>query len=481
MGQEGNDVAVVGSEEAAVRKLSGIDADMLYGETPTWHMHIGALTILDPSTMPGGFDYEGARRQVAALAADVLPLRERLLEVPFGLDRPSWVDDPGFDVDAHLHRAALPPPGGSHELAELAGALASVKLDRSRPLWEMWFIEGLEHGYVAVLTKIHHACADGVGGALLMGQMLTIEPRPAPSEMPPPSPGETIPSGVRMLAGVVPSFATLPLRVVRTLGRTATSAWRLARRPRSDSDVPAALPFRAPHTVLNHPVTSRRSVAFADLPLADVKAVSHAFDATVNDVVLALCGGALRRYLAGREELPDAPLVATVPVSVRTEETFTSFGNMVSGWFANLATDVDDPAARLLVIRDAARSAKRMYESGVEDVVMDWADLPAPALWAAAVRLYVWSHLSERFPPIFNLLVSNVPGPPMQLYAGEARVVAVYPFGPVLDSIGLNITVLSCGATIDFGIMTCPELVGDVWSLADGFHEALVELVKAAG
>jgi len=463
-----------------VRKLSGIDADMLYGEMPAWHMHVGGLIVLDPSTVPGGFDHEAARREVAVLAAGVAPLRERLLEVPFGLDRPSWVDDPSFDVDAHLHRVAVPSPGGAHELAELAGVLLSTKLDRSRPLWEMWFIEGLEHGYVAILAKIHHACADGMGGALLMGQLLTIEPRPAPSEMPPPSPGETIPSAVRLLAGVVPSFASLPVRMARTLGRTATSAWKLARRPRSDSGVPPALPFTAPHTVLNHPVTSRRSFAFAGVPLADVKAVAHAFDATVNDVVLALCGGALRRYLAARDELPDTPLIAAVPVSVRTEETFASFGNMVSGWFANLATDVDDPGARVLVIRDAARSAKRMYESGVEDVVMDWADLPAPALWAAGVRFYEWSRLSERLPPLFNLLVSNVPGPPMQLFAGEARVVAVYPFGPVLDSIGLNITVLSYRDSIGFGLMTCPELVPDVWSLADGLHEALAELVKAA-
>jgi diacylglycerol O-acyltransferase len=464
-----------------VRKLSGIDADMLYGETPAWHMHIGGLMVLDPSTVVGGFDFDAARRLVAALAADLPPLRERLLEVPFGLDRPSWVDDPAFDLDAHLHRVALPPPGGPHELATLSGLLASTKLDRSRPLWEMWFIEGLEHGCVAILAKIHHACADGVGGALLMGRLLTIEPRPAPTEMPPPSAGETIPSGVRMLAGTVPSLATLPLRATRTFGRTATSAWKLARRPRAEEgEVPPAMPFRAPNTSLNHPVTSRRSVAFADLPFADVKGVSHAFGATVNDVVLALCAGALRRYLAARDELPGTPLVAAVPVSVRTEDTFASLGNMVSGWFANLATDVDEPVKRLLVIRDAARSAKRLHESGVEDVVMDWADLPAPALWAAAVRLYVWSRFSERLPPIFNVLISNVPGPPMPLYAGEARVIAVYPFGPVLDAIGLNITVLSYGDSIDFGIMTCPELVSDVWSLAGGIHESLAELVKAA-
>ena len=359
--------------EGTVRKLSGIDADMLYGETPTWHMHIGGLMVLDPSTMVGGFDFDAARRLVALLAADLAPLRERLLEVPFGLDRPSWVDDPALDLDAHLHRIALPPPGGSRELAMLAGALASTKLDRSRPLWEMWFIEGLAHGYVAILAKIHHACADGVGGALLMGRLLTIEPRPAPTEMPPPSTGETIPSGVRMLAGAVPSLATLPLRTARTLGRTATSAWNLARRPRAEGEVPSAMPFRSPHTSLNHPVTSRRSVAFTDVPLADAKGVSHAFSATLNDVVLALCAGALRRYLAGRANYPAPRSSRPYPSRCADEDAVASFGNMVSGWFADLATDVDDPVERVLAIRDAAPTAKRLYESGAEDVVMDWA------------------------------------------------------------------------------------------------------------
>ncbi len=463
-----------------MRRLNGIDADMIYAETPTWHMHIGGLMVLDPSGAPAGSDFDGARRLIAGLAAELAPLRERLVEVPLGLDRPRWVQDPAFDLDSHLHRVTLPSPGGSRELGALVSEFAGTKLDRSRPLWEMWFIEGLEHGYVAILTKVHHACADGTGGALLMGRFLTTEPRPAPSEMSSVSTSEASPSDLQLLIEAVPHLAALPVRTAQTLARTATAIWRTARRPRESEGAPAAKPFSAPRTSFNRPVGVERSVAFTELPLADVEAVRQAFGATVNDVVLAVCAGALRLYLAARDELPDAPLVAAVPVSVRTAQEFASFGNMVSGWFANLATDVEDPATRLRDIRDAARSAKRVFESGAEDVVMDWARLPIPALWAAAAPLYASSPLTERLPPIFNVLISNVPGPPIPLYAGEARVVSVFPFGPVLDVIGLNLTVLSYVDSIEVGIMTCPELVPEVWSLTDYLRESLAELVEAA-
>lgn len=459
-----------------MRRLSGIDADMLYGETPNWHMHVGGLMILDPSTAPTGFGLDDLTRLVSSVAAAVAPLRERLVEVPFGLDRPRWVQDPDFDPTAHVHRLELPTPGGPEELARLVSTLEGIKLDRTRPLWEMWLIEGLAGGRLAILAKIHHACADGVGGALLIGRLFTSDPLPPPAEQPSLPPGEPIPSDFGLLAGAAGSLGSLPVQFARTWGRTARSAYRFARRPRAADETPPARPFDAPPTVLNRPVSSRRTVAFVSLPLSEVKVVKNAFDARVNDVVLALCGGALRRYLAERDALPDAPLVAAVPVSVRTEEGMSTFGNMVSGWFAKLATDIEDPVDRLRVVRDGARGAKGVYESGVEDVVIDWANLAIPALWAAGVRLYIRSHLSERLPPIFNLLISNVRGPAAPLFAAEARVEAFVPLGPVLDTIGLNITVLSYCDELHFGIVGCAELVPDPWALVSGLRASLDEL-----
>ncbi len=463
-----------------MRRLSGIDSDMLYGETPTWHMHIGGVMILDPPDAPGSFGFDELKQLLATQVERVPPLRERLVEVPFGLGRPSWISDPAFDLDAHLHAAVLPAPGGRRELAGLVGAIAGSKLDRTRPLWEMWFVEGLADGRVAIVAKIHHACADGVGSSLLMGQMFTIEPHALPAELVPPPEGEPIPSSARMLRDAGGQLLSTPLHAARAIGKTVTAIGKLASRSREHVPTRTAAPFRAPRTSFNRPVTANRVVGLASLPLREVTAVKEAFGATMNDVVLTICGGALRRYLDALGELPDASLIAAVPVSVRDEEHLGAFGNMVSGWFANLATDLRDPVERLNAVRDAARGAKQIHETGIENVVMDWADLPAPAFWSAGVRLYMRSHLSQRLPPIFNLLVSNVPGPSFALYAGPARLTNVFPLGPVLDTIGINITVLSYCGSVDFGILTCPELVPDVWSIVDGIEASHAELVAAS-
>lgn len=220
-------------------------------------------------------------------------------------------------------------------------------------------------------------------------------------------------------------------------------------------------------------------MAFCSVPLADAKTVREAFDATINDVVLAVCAGGLRRWLAGQGQLPDSPLVAAVPVSTRTAEQMDELGNRVSGWFATLATNIDDPVERLRLVRQGAADAKGLYESGIEDVVMDWADLPIPLVMTFGARLYAALNVSERMPPVFNLLVSNIRGADTLLYAGGAQVDAIYPLGPVLDSIGLNITVLSYRDSIDFAIVGCPDLSPDLWDLADALPAALAELVDA--
>jgi WS/DGAT/MGAT family acyltransferase len=460
-----------------MRRLSGIDSDMLYGETPTWHMHVGAVMILDPPDAPGSFGYDELKHLLATQVERVSPLSERLVEVPFHLGRPSWVSDPEFDLDAHLHATVLPAPGGLRELAELVGRIAGTKLDRTRAMWEMWFVEGLADGRVAIVAKIHHACADGVGSSLLLGQMFTTEPQGSPAELVPPHEGEPIPSSARMLEDAAAQLLATPVYAARAVGRTVTSIGKLAGRSSEEAPSRTAAPFSAPRTPFNHPVTANRVVGLASVPLREVKAVKEAFGATVNDVVLTICGGALRRYLDALGELPEASVIAAVPVSVRDEEHLGTFHNMVSGWFANLATDLSDPVERLEAVRDAAQGAKQVYETGIEDVVMDWADLPMPAFWSAGVRLYVRSHLSQRLPPIFNLLVSNVPGPSFALYAGPARLTNVFPLGPVLDTIGINITVLSYCDSVDFGIVTCPELVPDVWSLVEDIEASHAELV----
>ena len=462
-----------------MRRLSGIDADMIYGETPEWHLHVGALLVLDGSTAPDGFGFERLKARLEELIAEVRALRERVVEVPFGLDRPVWVEESTVDLDAHLRRVVVPSPGGDRELAGVVDDHLGDKLDRARPLWDMWFLEGLREGRVAVLARIHHAAVDGVGGALLLGRLFDAEPEPPRAAASPPAAGEQAPSPVALLGRAVPSIASIPLRATRALGTTASSWVTALRGSRSRRASTPALPFQGPRTSFNGPVTGRRSLAFVSVALDDVKAVREAFGVTVNDVVLAVCAGALRSYLRSRGELPTAPLVAAVPVSVRTQDELLAPGNLVSGMFTSLATDVDDPVQRLIAIRDSATSAKELYASGIEDAAMDWASVPPPVTMALGVRLYTWMRLAERISPVFNLLISDVPGPREPLYAAGARLVAVYPFGPVLDAIGVNVTVLSYTDSVGFGIMTCPDLVPDPWRLAEAVGPSLDELVQA--
>ncbi|HLM96529.1 MAG TPA: wax ester/triacylglycerol synthase family O-acyltransferase [Acidimicrobiales bacterium] len=464
-----------------LRRLNAIDADMLSAETPTWHLHVGGVMLLDASAVPGGLSFDTVKAGLAARVGQAAPLRERVVPVPLGLDRPLWVTDPAFDVDAHVRHVRLTPPGGRHELGEIVGEFAAMKLDRRRPLWEMWFVDGLDDGRVAVLTKVHHAAVDGVAAAFLMAQFLDTQPHPTvPRQATTPVPTERVPSQLELFLRGLGSMGYTPLRVARPLRRTVSSVRGILGLRHSRHLGSPATPFRGPRTSFNRPVTANRSFAFTAVPLADVKAIKNAFGTTVNDVVLALCTTALRRYLQRRDELPDTPLTAAVPVSTRTQGEMGSYGNRVSGLFAMLPTDVADPIERLRAVRGAAEVAKGLYASGVEDALMEWADVPPPVAIALGVRLFTWTHLAEKVPPIFNLLISNVPGSPVPLYLAGAPVAAIYPLGPVLDNIGLNITILSHVDQIDFGLVSCPELMPDLWDLADEIPDALAELISAA-
>lgn len=463
-----------------MRRLSGIDSDMFYGETASNHMHVSALMVLDPSTAPGGFGIDTWKRLIAGQVQALPPLREKLLEVPLRIDRPLWINDPHFHLDRHIRRIAVPAPGGSKELATLVGDLSSYKLDSSGPLWENWFIEGLEGDRVGLLFRIHHACVDGMASSLMLGQLLSIEPTtPIPPDSPwKPVSVEEVPSRRELLIHGLGSMALTPVRAIRTLKRTATSMKKMIGLRNANSWRSAALPFQAPRTSLNQPVTPRRSFCFTSVSLSEVKTIKNAFGVKVNDVIMALCSGALRHYLEKRGEVYAQPLIAAIPVSVRARDQAASFGNVVSGMFASLATHIDDPVERLLAIAQGARSAKEIFSYGLEDIVMEWAQVPSPATFALAARLSTWMHLSERLPPLYNLLISNVPGPPVPLYAGGARLTGCYPTGPLVGNVGLNITVLSYDDCVNFGIMSCPDIVPDLEPIRQGIGDALAELAE---
>ena len=463
-----------------MQRLSGLDATFLYLETPSLHMHVSMAAVFDPTTVPGGYSFDKVRTLVGDRLAQAPVFRRRLVQVPFRLDHPYWVEDPDFDIDYHMRRAALPAPGGMAELAEFVGDVCSRQLDRSKPLWEMYIVEGLAEGRIAVVTKIHHCTIDGVSGAELLGELFDLEaapaPRPAPDELPTAHPG--LPSDARLVAEAVVARATRPLRITGLAWKTG-KAFLDVRRVRQSTSGHAALPLTTPRTSLNAAITAHRRVEFSTISLDDVKRIKNACGTTVNDVVLAVCTGALRRYLLDGDELPEEPLVATVPVSV--QDTTVQSANKVSAMFVALPCALDDPVKRLLTIREGTKGAKEEHKALGAEVLLDWAEHATPNVFSAAARAYTRFRLAERHRPIHSLVISNVPGPDFPLYLGGAELVAGFPLGPVMDGAGLNITVMSYRGVLDWGFMACRETVPALRRLADYVPAALEELLEAAG
>jgi WS/DGAT/MGAT family acyltransferase len=459
--------------------MSGIDAAFLYGETPAWHMHVSAVMIADPSTAPNGWSVDRLKELTEQRLHLVPQFRWRLVEVPFGLDRPGWIEDPDFDIDAHIRRIGVPAPGGPEQVGNLIGDLVSLKLDRRKPLWEFWIIEGLEGGKVAILAKIHHALIDGVSGSELASVIMDLEPDPPPIE-PPTEPRvlEPVPNPVELVLKGVGHTMLTPYRAMRFANQSVRQGLKLFGFQRQETS--PAMPFQAPRTSFNTELTPHRRFAYRSVPLDDVRAIKKAFDVKVNDVVLAICAGTLRRYLESRGELPDAPLIAQVPVSLRTDDDKSEVGTKVGAMFASLATDIDDPAERLMAIHESTQGAKEMQRALAADKIMGISETAPPALISLAARMYTAASLDTITPPIMNLIISNVPGPPFPIYSAGAKLEAIYPMGPLIYGTGINVTVFSYLEKIDFGFMVCRDVVPDPWFIADGVQIALDELLEAA-
>lgn len=462
-----------------MERLSGIDAAFLYFEQPNMHMHVVATIVFDPTTVPGGYSFDKVREMIGSRLHLAKPLRRKLAPTPFNLHHPVWVEDEDFDLDYHVRRIGCPSPGSEEQLADIAGDIASRPLDRARPLWEVWVVEGLENGHVATVTKMHHCTIDGISGANMMVHFFDTEPEG--SEHPADDVdwrAERKPSDLELLGRALLARTQRPLRWVTVIPKTllAVTNFVLAKR-RTGLGMPA--PLRAPRTSFNVTITPHRKIAFTYLPLDDVKAVKRAFGTTVNDVVLAICAGALRRYLEARNEMPDKSLIAVVPVSVRADEQTGSGSNQVSAMFCSLATDIDDPVERLRQIHEANKGAKEEHKAIGADMLTQWGELAAPTTFSLAARVYAGLRLAERHPVVHNVVISNVPGPQFPLYFAGAKLVALYPLGPIFDGAALNITVLSYMDQLFFGLIGCREVV-QLWDIAAHIPEAFAELRKAA-
>jgi WS/DGAT/MGAT family acyltransferase len=480
-----------------MRQLTGLDAQFLALETPRQSGHVGALAVLDPSTRPNGrLELADVHNMLAERLPLLPPFRWRLKPVPLGLDYPYWIDDPDFDLEYHVREIGLAPPPTDAKLAEQVARIFSRPLDRARPLWELYLIHGLQDANVGLLTKIHHAAVDGLSGAEILSVILDLTPEgrepPPDDSRPDREPGdlEMLGRGLlgapRYLGRVVqglpstlpnleetPMFSDIP--GAKLVGRTTSRLTRALRR--RESRVLERTTLSRPRTSFNGFVSPHRRFAFGQLSLDEVKAVKNAYGYTVNDVVVAICAGAVRRWLVAHDELPDEPLVTQVPISVRTSEEQGTFGNRVGMMSVPLFTNEGDPVERLRLTHEALRAAKERHRALPAQLLQDATQFIPPAVFAQASR--VTFSLAATRKPVWNLVVSNVPGPQFPLYCVGAQMLAHYPVSVITDGMGLNITAMSYWGHLDFGIVADREQMRDVWKLIGWLQESLEELRPA--
>jgi WS/DGAT/MGAT family acyltransferase len=463
-----------------LKPLSGLDSLFLHLETAETPMHVGSLHLYElPEDYQGEF-YAKLKRHIAR-RLHLVPLFCRTLKtLPLAIANPVWVEDADVDLDYHVRRVRLPRPGTQAQVEACVARIHSTLMDRRRPLWEAHVIEGLQSGRVGLYVRVHHAVLDGAAGMALTGALL--DPTPVPRKVPRP------PHGKRA-DGDAPGIGALARAALRhdvaqyakLLGQLPDLAGLLAGTGKHARD-PAATPARrsrafGPRTPLNVSITGERRFAAVSLPQDEVKRVARAHDAKLNDVVLALCSGALRRHLSRHGGIPREPLIAGMPFSLRDSGN-TEYSTQATMTLVNLATDIVDPVQRLRAIRDAAGAIKSVASRAKSLIPTDTPSFGAPWVLGGLAALYGRSKLADLLPPVMNIVISNVPGPEVPLYAAGARMRTYWPLSIVEHGMGLNITVVSYCGMLDFGLVAASRAVPDMRPLVGALEEAHAELVQ---
>jgi len=519
------------------RRLGGIEALFLAAETESTLFHVASLLLLAPSESGRGVTdrTEVNPAELAALLGERFSseavLRQRVIEVPLGLHRPLLVEDPDFTVERHIHRVALAGPTPEAELEAVIGEIMSVPLDRGRPLWDVTIFEGLSDGGLAVLARAHHAIVDGLAGSALLesllsekvgssirgptttgptttgptttgptttgptttdsddrvarrarasgkeqGERVSQEPQPSDSV----GAGGGLPDGGELLWTALRELPAEPLELLLAAGRILEALFAVGEQNERDCRLPPPAPFAAPMSALNGSIGGGRLTQFCVLRLERVRAVAQAAGCTVNEVILSIAAGALRRYLGITEGITFPSLVAFVPVAPRDRPTGLQGANTLSGMLVDLATDVADPLARLEAVRTNSQRAKVQAERIGASTLSDWTNHVIPGLFGLVSGLATTMRLFDHVRPPFNVVISNFPGPPAPLSLSGLAVRRVLPLGAIVEGVGLNITVTSYGDELGIGILVSKELLPDAGRLPALIVEALDELVELA-
>lgn len=458
-----------------MQQLTHLDAVFLSMETRETPSHIGGLALLDPTSSPAAFGFQRFVDFLESRVALCPRFSWRIQEVPLGLDRPYWIESDDTRPRDQVHRVNAPAPGGTRELADLAGLLFERPLDRSRPLWEIFYIEGLQGGRVALLWKVHHCLMDGASGAGLAELLFDLSPEPAERPLIPVD--DTARAGRpaslgEMFGQAVRNGLGLPFASARHIGRAVRGT--LENLFEEDASDASAI---APRASFNSTVGARRAVAWSTVPLEDAKAIKNTLGVKLNDVVLAITGGAIRRYLEERGELPAQSLVAAVPISMR-DQGDKSLGNNLSEINVYWGTDREDPVERVYAIHEAANRAK--HEVKMRRSV-DPMGILAETLVPGAVNLLMRavSSATDSIPLPANAVVSNVPMTPIPVYIAGAKVEGVVPISLLAPTQGLNITVISYDGALHFGITADPDQLREPWAIAGAIQKAMIDLQQS--
>ncbi|WP_439131882.1 WS/DGAT/MGAT family O-acyltransferase [Polaribacter sp.] len=463
----------------SIQQISGSDAGFLYAESPSSPMHIATLTVVE-----GSLEFEDFKAIVASKLHLIPKFRKRLLNVPMNLDYPYWVDDPNFDIDLHITRQRLPEPSNWKTLRETTSTIFSGPLDLRRPLWSMTFIEGLDEvsqvpkGSVAIVAKVHHVMIDGSSGVGIMGLLFdkNLEDKDKPIPKPKPFEADELPDEFSLLVKSSQTFFKDPLRIPKLFGESAFSFIKGNIKTQISAKKSVKNKFSTPNTIFNNSVSPKRTWGTAILSFDRINTLRKLMNVSVNDMILAICAGGIRKYLQEKEKLPIQPLVANVPISIRVKGEKQEMNNQISNMLVRIATHIKDPIERLEYIQEQTNMGKTRHKAVGAKALAKMADAVPFGLANLASGLYSKYNIKEFHRPPFNVTITNVPGPQMPLYLRGHKILSIFGLTPVLDGFGLIIAAFSYNGLVSLTTTSDAKTMPDADKFSRYIRESANEL-----